>query len=97
MIRKAAACAAGLFCALLPAAAGAAGGGAHVLDTHGIWRMHATLGPPVIQTGGGVETVRLKQKWLNWEPPGPPKDWPKPAFDDRTWLRGPARRCRRRL
>ena len=57
-----------------------------VLDTHGIWRMHCTLAPPVLASG---ETVRLKLAWLNYETAGPPKNWPAPDFDDRSWHRGP--------
>jgi len=67
-----------------------------VLDTAGVWRMYHTLKPPVIQQpDGGVMPLLFNVKWLDWETPSPPADWTKPKASDRTWMRGPARRCAR--
>lgn len=71
-----------------------------VLDTMGLWRMRSTLEPPVIQMPDRLLTMdlswtqgkRVLQKFL-WasRPTEPaPKDWTAPAFDDTSWLRGPA-------
>jgi len=61
-----------------------------VLDTIGSWRMHHTLKPPLIDLGEGPQPVLVKQRWLNWETPEPPDDWPQPGFDDTTWVRSSA-------
>lgn len=67
-----------------------------VLDTAGVWRMYHTLKPPVIQQpDGGMKPLLFNVKWLDWETPSPPADWTKPEMNDRTWMRGPARRCAR--
>ena len=57
-----------------------------VLDTYGIWRMHATLASPVLASG---ETVDLMIMWLNFMTPAPAENWQKPDFNDQTWQRGP--------
>ena len=61
-----------------------------VLDTTSFWRVTSTLGPPVIQTGGGLTPILHGPAWLDRHTPEPPDDWTAPDFDDRTWLRGPA-------
>jgi Glycoside hydrolase 123, catalytic domain/Glycoside hydrolase 123 N-terminal domain len=67
-----------------------------VLDTAGVWRMYHTLKPPAIQqSDGGMKPLLFNVKWLDWETPPPPADWTKPEASDRTWMRGPARRCAR--
>ena len=73
-----------------------------VLDTTGVWRMHHTLRPPVIAEGdtlrpvppGGKEAQRWAAVVAEPTPPAPDR-WQQPSFDDRPWVRGPARRaCR---
>ena len=67
-----------------------------VLDTAGVWRMHHTLKPPLIQqSDGGTKPLLFNVKWLDWETLPPPADWTNPQMNDRTWMRGPARRCAR--
>jgi len=67
-----------------------------VLDTPSVWRMHHTLRPPVLQQPDGTTTpLLLNVEWLDWETTSPPADWTTPAFNDRAWMRGPARRCAR--
>ena len=58
--------------------------------------MYHTLRPPVIQQPDGkMEPLLFNVKWLDWETPPPPADWTTPEASDRTWMRGPARRCAR--
>ena len=65
-----------------------------VLDTTGFWRLHHALKPPVVQLPDGPTPI-LINGWLDRETPLPPADWHAVAFDDSTWLRGPARlNCR---
>jgi hypothetical protein len=74
----------------------AAAGGATVLDTAGVWRMYHTLKPPILREAGGqMRPLLFNVKWLDWEPPPPAADWTKPDANDRTWMRGPARRFAR--
>jgi hypothetical protein len=70
---------------MCPAATGEAPG-IIVLDTLSVWRMHAQLAPPVLQTG---ETARLSCRWMSYETPSVAPDWVQPEFDDRFWHRGP--------
>ena len=63
-----------------------------VLDTFGIWRMHETLKPPVIDLGQEKKLIHIGAPYLDRETPPPASDWAGPDFDDSHWLRGPARR-----
>ena len=60
--------------------------GVVVLDTLSVWRMHAQLAPPVLETG---EQAALSCRWMSYETPTAAADWRKPEFDDRFWHRGP--------
>jgi hypothetical protein len=62
-----------------------------LLDTFGVWRMHHTLGPPVIESGGTSAPVLYGYQWMDMPTPEPPDDWAAPGFNDGAWLRGPAR------
>jgi len=64
-----------------------------VLDGRSFWRLHQTLGPPVVQLDGGLKQVLVKQYWLNWRTPEPPPAWRTPGFDDGGWVRLPALRA----
>ncbi len=67
-----------------------------VLDTPGIWRMYHTLRPPLLeQPAGQAQPLLLNVEWLDWETAPPPEGWTEPGFEDRTWMRGPARRSAR--
>ncbi len=61
-----------------------------VLDTTGFWRIYHTLQPPVIQLEDELKPV-LINGWLDRPTPEPPEGWQATDFDDRYWLRGPAR------
>jgi len=75
-----------------PAASAQAEGAAEpetvVLDTVGIWRIHCSLAPPLLEATG--RPAVLSTDWLNFETPPPPAGWTAPEFDDRFWHRGPA-------
>jgi hypothetical protein len=62
-------------------------GGTAVLDTHGFWRLHHTLRPPMLQGSGAPQPALLPQPWLNLETTPPPADWKDPNFDDSGWVR----------
>ncbi len=67
-----------------------------VLDTPGMWRMYHVFQPPIIQTqNGSLEPLKFNVAWLDWDTPAPPANWTSPEMNDRTWMRGPARRCAR--
>ena len=68
------------------AAEAAATPGVVVLDTLSVWRMHAQLAPPVLETG---EKAAFTCRWMSYETPAATADWMKPDFDDRFWHRGP--------
>lgn len=57
-----------------------------VLDTLSVWRMHAQLAPPALETG---EKLPFSCRWMAFETPPAPLDWMKPDCDDRFWHRGP--------
>ena len=76
------------FSAPLPAQEG--GNGVVVLDTTGVWRLHQTFAPPLIQSPDGVKPLLFNKTWLEQETPPPPEGWTDPDFDDSGWLRGPA-------
>lgn len=78
-------------------AAAADGARVVVLDTvGGIWRMYATLQPPVVrEADGGTRPLLFNVAWLDSETLPPPADWTRPEMDDRRWMRGPARRAAR--
>jgi hypothetical protein len=63
-----------------------------VLDTMGMWRLHHTLKPPIVQLDDGLAPIlAVGQKWLHEETPGPPVGWTRAEFDDGAWLRGTVR------
>ena len=62
-----------------------------ILDTYGFWRMHHTLQPPVIEDSGKRTPITYGFQWMDMETPPPPAGWNAVAFDDHSWLRGPAR------
>ena len=76
-----------------------------VLETTGLWWMHHTLKPPVIELDSGLKVMDLRWTrgknvlrrfdWVRSETPPPPADWARSDFNDTTWLRGPARMCSR--
>ena len=68
------------------AAEAAATPGVVVLDTLSVWRMHAQLAPPVLETG---EKAAFSCRWMAYETPAAAADWMKPDYDDRFWHRGP--------
>ena len=80
-----------------PATALADGSAAVILDSAGgLWRMFQVLKPPVVQQAEGVaKPVLFGIRWLDWETPAPPANWTTLEMDDRTWMRGPARRFAR--
>ena len=61
-----------------------------VLDTTGYWRLHHALAPPVIDLPDALTPIEIND-WLDRPTPTPGPDWREPAYDDRTWVRGPAR------
>jgi hypothetical protein len=83
------AAAAAVICSAWPAmrpAVAAPAPGVAVLDTLGVWRMHAQLAPPVLETG---QPAPLSCRWMRYATPPAPPGWIKPEFDDRFWHRGP--------
>ena len=63
--------------------------GVPVLDTTGFWRVHYTIGPPVVMKGAAAEPLEFRAKWLMRGTPPPPADWTSPDFDDTAWARFP--------
>jgi len=61
--------------------------GVVVLDTVGIWRIHCSLAPPLLEETGAPAV--LSTDWLNFQTPPPAAGWTTPEFDDRFWHRGP--------
>ncbi|HUV39828.1 MAG TPA: glycoside hydrolase domain-containing protein [Planctomycetota bacterium] len=61
-----------------------------VLDTAGVWRLHQTFAPPVIESDDGVSPLLFNRTWLERETAPAADGWMTPGFDDSGWLRGPA-------
>jgi hypothetical protein len=88
LTRLSAAAAAALIWPWLPMCLAAAGEapGVVVLDTLNVWRMHAQLAPPLLETG---EKAPLSCRWMSYQTPSAAPGWMRPDFDDRFWHRGP--------
>ncbi|MFI5381988.1 MAG: glycoside hydrolase domain-containing protein [Tepidisphaerales bacterium] len=84
-----------LWCASAYGQATSRDNAALVLDTLGVWRIHETLKPPVIQLDDGLKPIQSTYDWLDRETAPAPADWTSPGFADGNWLRGGARAASR--